>query len=263
MTVDITCPNCNFSKTIPEEQIPAGTRWATCPQCKNRFEIHFQESSFHFSLDQKEIEKENELGRGISSWENLSELGIWKGIYQTFKAVLFSPEQFFRTMRLRGGLRGPLSFGLLFGSIGAMIGFFWQFLIMSGSILSIDQDLISQSTMSIIFWGIIVISPLFVIIGIFFSSAILHACLLLVGGGTNGFEGTFRVVAYSQATKIFRLLPFIGGPVGWIWQLIIRIIGLREIHETSYLRVIIAFLMPLAVIVVMFMIALVALFVFS
>jgi len=263
MTVDITCPNCNFSKTIPEEQIPVGARWATCTQCKSRFEINFQENGFNFSREQKGIEKESEVGRGVSPWENLSELGIWKGIYQTFQAVLFSPEKFFRTMNFRGGFREPLAFGLLFGSIGSMLGFFWQFLIMSGSLFSISQDLISQSTMSIIFLGIIIISPLFVIIGIFFSSAILHLCLLLVGGGTNGFEGTFRVVTYSQATKMLGLLPFIGGLVGWIWRPIIQIIGLREIHETSYLRVIMAFLMPLAVIFVLFILVLIAIFVLT
>jgi hypothetical protein len=263
MTVDITCPNCNFSKTIPAEQIPVGARWATCPHCKSRFEINIPETGFNFSQEQKGNEKESEIRRGVSPWENLSELGIWKGIYQTFKAVLFSPEQLFRTMNFRKGFWEPLAFGLLFGSVGTMLGFFWQFLMMSGSLLFVTQDLISQSTMGFIFLGIILISPIFVIIGIFFSSAILHLCLLLVGGGTHGFEGTFRVISYSQATKILGLLPFIGGIVGWVWQLIIQIIGLREIHETSYSKVIMAFLMPFVAIFVLFIIVLIALFVFT
>ena len=263
MTVDIICPNCNFSKTIPAEQIPVGTRWATCPQCKGRFEINIPETGFNFSQEQKGNEKENEIGRGVSPWENLSELGIWNGVYQTFKAVLFSPEKLFRTMNFRKGLWEPLAFGLLFGSIGTMLGFFWQFLIVLGSFQFVSQDPISQSTMGMIFLGIIIISPFFVVIGIFFSSAILHLCLLLVGGGTSGFEGTFRVVAYSQATKILGLLPFIGGPIGWVWQPTIQIIGLREIHETSYLRVIMAFLMPLAVMFVLFIIVFMAIFVLT
>lgn len=261
MTVDITCPNCNFTKTIPAEQIPAGTRWATCPHCKSRFEINFPETGFNFSQEQQEIEEESERRQGVSPWENLSELGIWKGIYQTFNAVLFSPEKLFRTMNCRGGLQDPLGFGVLFGSIGTMVGFFWQFLFMLGSLRFVGQDPIGQSAMGIIFLGIIIISPLFVIIGIFISSAILHLCLLLVGGGTQGFEGTFRVVSYSQATKVFGLLPFIGGLVGWVWRLTIQVIGLREIHETTYLRVILALLMPLAVIVVLFIVVLIALFV--
>jgi hypothetical protein len=263
MTVDITCPNCNFSKTIPEEKIPVGTRWATCPQCQSRFEINVPETGFDFFQEQTGIETESERARGASPWENLSELGIWKGIYQTFNAVLFSPEKLFRDMNCRGRFWEPLAFGTLFGSIGTMLGFFWQFLIMLGSFRFVSQDAFGQSTMGIIFLGIIILSPLFVIMGIFISSAILHLCLLLVGGGTHGFEGTFRVVSYSQATKIFGVLPFIGGLVGWVWQLIIQIIGLKEIHETTYLRVIMAFLMPVALIFALFIVVLTALFVFA
>ena len=76
-----------------------------------------------------------------------------------------------------------------------------------------------------------------------------HLCflslfLLVVRGGQNGFEATFRVVSYSQATQALGLIPFIGGWIGGIWQLIVQIIGLREIHEISYFRVVIAFLIP-------------------
>jgi hypothetical protein len=69
----------------------------------------------------------------------------------------------------------------------------------------------------------------------------------MVRGADNGFEATFRVVAYSQAAQVLGIIPFVGGWIGWIWQLIIQIIGFREIHETSYLRVILAFVIPLVV----------------
>ena len=36
--VEITCPQCNYTKSIPPEKIPPGVRWIRCPKCGNRFE---------------------------------------------------------------------------------------------------------------------------------------------------------------------------------------------------------------------------------
>ena len=263
MTVEITCPKCNFSKSIPEEKIPAGVRWATCPQCKNRFAFAPPEAGPGPEQEQKEIGEQGRVERRAPPWENRSELGLWQGIYQTFKGVLFSPDKLFSTMTHKGGIMEPLAFGLLLWSIGSMFGFFWQFLIMFGGLISLDHDLIGQFAWSLIFLIIIVISPLFVTITIFLTSSILHLLLLVVRGEKNGFEATFRVISYSQATQVLGLIPFIGGLIGSFWLLIIQIIGIREIHNTSYLRVILAFFIPLALIFLSVMAVLIPLIIFN
>ena len=248
MRVEITCPQCNFSKSIPKERIPAGARWATCPQCKRRFAFAPPEAGPR--PEQEKAGSESRLERQTPPWENRAELGLWQGIYQTFKAVLFSPDKLFSTMAHKRGIMEPFAFGLLFGAIGSMFGFFWQFLI-SGSILPLGEALMGHLSMSLIFFGVMIISPLFVIIAMFLTSAILHLLLLIVRGGRNGFEATFRVVSYSQATQIWGIIPFLGGFIGGIWIIIVQIIGLREIHETSYLRVILALLIPVALILLL------------
>jgi hypothetical protein len=131
-----------------------------------------------------------------------------------------------------------------------MFGFFWQFLMWSGRLLALGEALVGHLNMSLIFFGIIIISPLFVIVVMFLTSAILHLLLLIVRGGKNGFEGTFRVVSYSQATQIWGVIPFLGGLIGGLWIIIVQIIGLREIHGTSYLRVPIALILLLALAIV-------------
>ncbi len=261
MKVEVTCPNCNFSKVILKEKIPMGVRWANCPRCKSRFEFNLSESAFDFEQEKRDLRPENHAEKKASPWERRSELGLWQGIYKTFKAVLFSPEDLFSTMTYKGGIREPLAFGLLLGSIGSMFGFFWQFLIMFGGLISLGHDLTGQFAWSLIFLIIIVISPLFVTITIFLTSSILHLLLLVVRGEKNGFEATFRVISYSQATQVLGLIPFIGGLIGSFWLLIIQIIGIREIHNTSYLRVIIAFFIPLALIFLSVMAVLISLFI--
>ena len=98
---------------------------------------------------------------------------------------------------------------------------------------------------------LIFLSPLFVTFSLLISSVIMHALLLLVRGGKNGYEATFRVVAYSQATRVWSMIPLLGGAVGWIWRSIVYIIGLKEAQETSYGRVILAFSIPFALLIVL------------
>ena len=250
MTIEITCPNCNFSKTIPKEKIPAGVRWVNCPRCKNRFELTPQSHAFGFEQEQDDTEPTTEIERKASPWENRSELGIWEGIYQTFKAVLLSPEKFFQSMIFTGGIKEPLAYGLLFGSMGTMLGFFWQFLIIGSSLQSIDQGLTGQFPMGLIFLMIMIISPIFVILTLFLTSGIMHLMLLIVSGGKNGFEATFRVISYSQATQILGLIPLIGGMIGGFWMVIVQFIGLRAIHDISYLKLVMAFLIPVVALIV-------------
>jgi len=253
--VEITCPNCNFKQEILEEKIPVSAKWASCPSCKQRFEFVLSASGFDFAQEQNGIREEN-TGRKPSPWEESSALGIWQGIYRTVKSVLFSPNKLFRTMTFQGGIYEPFAFGLLLGSIGTMFGFFWQFLIMSGTLQSMIQELLGLTTLNRILLFIIIVSPLFVTITMFITSVITHGCLLIVRGGKNGFEGTFRVVAFSQTAQIMGLIPLVGGIIGLIWHIIILIIGIKEIHEVSYLKVFIAIL----ILVVLFLLLVAAAF---
>ncbi len=165
-------------------------------------------------------------------------------------------------MAHKGGIREPLAFGLLLGSLGAMFGFFWDFLMIGESLVSKWPNLLGQFSLGLIFLVVIILTPLFVLMSMFVVSGILHLSLLIVGGGRSGFEGTFRIVAFSQSTKILNLVPFVGGFVGWFWHLIVQVIGLREMHETSYSRTIIAMILPIVFIFIISMAIIVPLFVF-
>lgn len=271
MTVELVCPYCRFSKKVPKEKIPVGARWATCPRCGQRFEFSASAKDIDLAIEEigtgpgfqgKEKKAEKVRKRKGSPWESRSNLGLWHGIYDTFKAVLFSPQVFFSSLSFEGGVGEPLAFGLLVGSLGRMVGVFWQFLILSSGLLAFSQSVFSHFTMGLIFFIVIVIIPFFLVLSMFIYSGILHLLLLIVSGGKNRFEATFRVVSYSQAARAWVLIPFIGGWIGGIWQLVVQTIGLREIHETSYLRVFIAFLIPVALLFLVTMAVLIPLFIY-
>lgn len=242
--VEITCPNCNYSKKIAEDKIPAGAKWARCPQCNNRFDIKAIDTGSEPEPDIQKGQKPKDSKRVPSPWEKRSEIGIWQGILNSAKQVLMTPGIFFKTLTYKGGIREPLAYGLLLGSIGSMFSFFWQFLMIPESIHTLSDGLLGRAGLNIFFIGIIILIPFFVLFGMFITSLIAHVCLLMVRSGTNRFEGTFRVIAFSQVPQILGIIPFLGGFIAFIWGIIILIFGLKEIHDTDFLKVIFALLIP-------------------
>jgi hypothetical protein len=243
MTIEITCPKCQYTKRLAEEKIPPGVRWARCPRCRERFD-------FTRDLD-RAGRKSN--GRILPPWERRAETGLRKGIVQTAKQVVFSPRTFFRHTASEGGLWEPLAFGILFGSIGLMLELFWQFLMGEGSLSSIEIDFIGDYGTSIVFLAAAILCPLAATAMICMTSLIVHLLLTVVGGARNGFEATFRAVCYSQATQFWALIPYVGGVIATLWLVVVQIIGIREIHGVSYTRVLIAFFVPVALVVAVVM----------
>ncbi|MBW1780394.1 MAG: YIP1 family protein [Deltaproteobacteria bacterium] len=257
MAVELVCPFCRFSKRIPEKKIPARAKWAICPRCKQKFDISpLDRGTGPVGGDIPGDDTIRETGRGSESetesersgapWENRFGKGLVWGVYHTFKAAIFSPAAFFRGLTFNGGIREPLAFGLLIGAVGNMFGIFWPVMMVSGGLLPFGGAVFGQLTAGLIFLILMVAVPIGVVVSMFIYSAILHLLLLMVRGGKNGFEASFRVVAYSQAAQVWELIPVIGSWVGGVWQLVVQVIGLREIHGISYLRVIVAFLLPVA-----------------
>jgi predicted Zn finger-like uncharacterized protein len=247
MVVEITCPHCRYSAKIATEKIPAGAKRAVCPRCRQHFYLQDPDSrTLEASEGGPGGPSAGAEERG-SPWENRALLGVWRSIFATLKAVLFSPETFFNSSGIRTGIREPFAFGLLMGSASTMFGLFWKFLVVSGGLMAMDLPFFGHSTAWFVFLILLVFVPVFVTVSMFVFASTLHLMLLLVRGGGNGFGASFRVIAYAQAAQIWTVIPFLGMWIGFVWQFIVQVIGLREIHRTSYSRVIAAFLIPVII----------------
>jgi hypothetical protein len=71
---------------------------------------------------------------------------------------------------------------------------------------------------------------------------------MIVGGNQRGFEATFRAISYSHSALLFHIVPFVGSFVGGIYLMILAILGVREGHEISTGKAVLAVLLPLIVI---------------
>ena len=102
----------------------------------------------------------------------------------------------------------------------------------------------------------IVVWPIATAIGVtvalFVASAVVHVCLMMVGGLTNStskFEGTFRAVAYSGVAMLAQAVPFAGGLIALVWGFFLNVKGIVRMHRTTPGRAAAALLIPLAVVI--------------
>ncbi len=169
--------------------------------------------------------------------------GTW---WDTLTSILGDPSDAFRKMHVSGGLGRPIMYAMLGLGIGQVGPLLLQFAFLA--IAAAGGAPIEAVALQIGFQvvGAIIGTVLGATLGCFISSGILHVCLLMVGGEKNGYEATFRVVAYSAGTfGAFQIIPILGPCVGFIWQIVVTIIGLANAHETSGGKAALAYFIPL------------------
>ena len=94
----------------------------------------------------------------------------------------------------------------------------------------------------------IILIPVFLTIFLFIGAAIVHVCLMIVGGANQSYETTFRVLCYTVgSTYPLIIAPLCGGFIAGIWGLVLEIIGLARAHETDIGRAALAVFLPVIV----------------
>jgi hypothetical protein len=183
-------------------------------------------------------------------WEDMASLGFLTAFFRTMKQVLFSPTVFYRRMPVNKGLATPLFYGVIISFLGTTIGLLAQYAL-SGFVGSVTQ---AEGNVGVTFFQTAflliyaLVLPILIAVGFFIGSGIFHICLLIVGAGKQGFEATFRVVSYASSSQVFALVPFLGGFIILIYNLVLWTIGFRESHRTTTGKALIAVLLPMVVI---------------
>ncbi|MFC1611660.1 YIP1 family protein [Myxococcota bacterium] len=167
-------------------------------------------------------------------WENRRDLGFFPAMMGTLKGVLLEPAPTFRDMRRNAGIGDAVLYTVFLGTVGGVVGLAWQALVSAlGPVLGFDMG--QDFAESMIGLGVLaVLMPALVILGAFIVAGVVHLCALAFGAGQHGFEVTFKVVAYAQgSTAILQVVPIFGGIVGFVWALVVSVIGMTQAQETS------------------------------
>jgi hypothetical protein len=183
-------------------------------------------------------------------WEHRQQLGLVKAWFDTVSLLITRPSDAFTMMRPEGGMTDPLLFGLIGGCAGSVVSLLLQGVMQSIPGFGGNDEVFRYFGVSHLAFIIIcaVLSPLLVAFGLFLGSAILHLCLMLVGGANRSFETTFRVVCFAGgAANLFSMIPICGGVIAAIYQIVLNCIGLSRAHPTTTGKALLAIFLPLIV----------------
>jgi hypothetical protein len=181
-------------------------------------------------------------------WDERQTRGLFNAFIETLQMVLIRPVAAFTAMKREGGLGEPLLYAIIGGTLGGAFGVIYNFALRSFTSIGDRHGALAHLFGGLGWIFLLVLTPLFVAIGMFVVSAILHVCLMIVGGAKQSFETTFRVVCFAEGSAgPLLIIPFCGGLITGIWKLVLYCIGLVHAHETDTGRVVIAVLLPLIV----------------
>jgi hypothetical protein len=187
-------------------------------------------------------------------WERREEIGFVTAFVQTVAKILTRPAEAFTVMRIEGGFGNPLLFGVIGGSIGAIVWLLLSAMLHSlGWFAGLSQQSSFENLMGASMSGAmlvirLILTPIVIVIGLFIWSALVHVCLMLVGGANKTFETTFRALSFAYgATSLFVIIPCCGGLIALIWGLIADCIGVSRSHETDVGRAVMAVILPVIV----------------
>jgi hypothetical protein len=183
-------------------------------------------------------------------WEHRQQLGLVKAWFDTVSLLITRPSEAFTMMRPEGGLTDPLLFGVIGGCAGSVVSILFQGLTSSIPGFGGNNEVFRYFGVSHLAFIIIyaVLSPLLVAFGLFLCSAILHLCLMLVGGANRSFETTFRVVCFTGGSaNLFSMIPVCGGFIAFVYSIVLYCIGLSRAHPTTTGKALLAIFLPIIV----------------
>lgn len=165
----------------------------------------------------------------------------------TMKGALIDPMNTFANCRREGGLQAPLIYYLLGAAVAVLGAIIWHFVGIGGAMMPLGgRNAMAGAAAGLGF--LVIVLPLCYVIGIFLSSLIIHFLLGLFGGQKFPYETTFRAVAYSHGSALpISFVPFCGGMIGGIWGIVVLIIGLAQMQETTIGKSAAAVLVPIVV----------------
>ena len=183
-------------------------------------------------------------GSGLP-WENRDQLGFGNALVATIGMVITRPNEAFTVMKREGGLGDALLFTIILGVFGMIATFGFAFALPAIGLGAGGMgDLLGLGASA----AFLLFAPVAMVLGIFIGGAIIHVCLMLLGGANRSFETTIRVLCYAGGSaNVFVLVPLCGTTIASIVALVLDCIGLARAHQTDTWRPVAAVLLPVVV----------------
>jgi len=201
-----------------------------CGECKGQVVRQVERG---YSLDLRD--------RQPSPWEREPSLST---LVETLRLVLLRPREFYSGLALEA--RGYWSYVLVIGWPSAILGGALSVAFpMLASLTPFGPPAADPIAMWMIFAFVAVLAPVQIAIAVALQGAVGHLFLRIAGGANARVEASVRAAAYAQSVLCINWIPLLGPIVGGTWGLVLFVIGLKEMHRTTYARVLAAVLTPI------------------
>ena len=185
-------------------------------------------------------------------WEERNQRGFLQALFDTMGLFVSRPAEAWARTRERETSRHLVLFGVLVAWFALAL----QRILMAAVAMPLLPGLLGRRMGMM--GGLagaalvvqIIILPFAIVCGLFIGSAILHFFCLIVGalsGSQSGFEGTFRIMGYSQISSLAAIVPVIGSLVAVVWWIVLAVMGIQRLHRTTQGKAIAAVLVPLLI----------------
>jgi hypothetical protein len=188
-------------------------------------------------------------GGGVwdNPWENRAGRGPVAAFAETLQRSLFHPIAFFRGTAPDCGTGMALLYAVLVGTLSIAVAFVWQRALGDWVSFEFGGQFLPFFENRVALAGVSVFLPLGVALGNLLWAAVLHVSLVVLGGARGTYATTLKAVCYSSSATAFNVFPVCGAAVGAVWQMVVQVIGLRELHRTSTARAFWAWFLPFLV----------------
>jgi hypothetical protein len=169
-----------------------------------------------------------------------------------YKGVLTQPSEFFATENRRDGFGFSLKFAVVNLIISAILSTIS--VVVLGGASSALGEAVGGIGIGLIAGFTLIGTPIFGLIGLLISSALIHIFVAILGG-ENGYSETLSAIEYATAvqplTAVFSFIPFLGSLMNLLvglYAIFIQVKGIENFQELSLGRAIAAVLLPALII---------------
>jgi ribosomal protein L40E len=159
-------------------------------------------------------------------WEERENYGLWKAYFQTAWKSLLSPQAFFSKLPPDSGYGNPILFAIVSVALSTPLALVILMLLgKAGGAVTLVGVVLGFVCA---FIGAAIVYPVVLLV----VAGLVHL-MLMIQGVDKEFQRTFRVTAYSSAPHLLESVPVIGALFATVYSIVLMIIGLREMHETT------------------------------
>lgn len=278
----LTCPQCGFSREIPENRVPEGSVIAKCPKCSCRFRFSraegvgeivppkgwqkgpdeeedirvvasnaYAREARRFENELKATQDQHELPG--NPWAHAPEPDGWlPAFYQTVTRVMFQAPLFFKNLEPQTQVWRPLLFFVVICVIQTLVERAWGDAIYSFFAGESDPQL--QALLKLLAPAAslpltVLLRTGALLLQLFVFALLMFFAYRLIAPSRTTFMLLYQILAYSSAPWLLCVIPGIGSLAGTVWSIGCLAVGCRTAMNLTWLQTCAGFLPLFAIIV--------------